>query len=59
MGDESSEAPAAGDVKFDDESGEVVVFDGHEWLPVRRLPAEGPVVFRADTPPASSAGSGS
>ncbi|WP_165950255.1 hypothetical protein [Actinomadura sp. GC306] len=45
MGDESSEAPAVGDVKFAD-SGDVVVFDGDKWLPIRELPAEGPVVFR-------------
>lgn len=43
MNDE--EPPSPGDIRFAD-SGEIEVFDGKTWSPIRRLPEEGPAVFR-------------
>lgn len=37
--------PNPGDIRFT-ESGDVEVFDDGQWKPVRRLPTEGPLVFR-------------
>jgi hypothetical protein len=37
----------SGDIRFT-ESGEIEVFDGQNWSPVRKLPQGGPVVFRGD-----------
>jgi hypothetical protein len=39
------QAPREGDIRWA-ESGEIVVFDGNAWHPIRRLPADAPVVFR-------------
>ncbi|HZB32500.1 MAG TPA: hypothetical protein VE465_20245 [Streptosporangiaceae bacterium] len=39
------QTPGKGDIRWT-ESGEIVIFDGQDWHPIRQLPAGGPVIFR-------------
>ncbi|GAA1860252.1 hypothetical protein [Actinomadura bangladeshensis] len=52
MSDEPS--PAIGDIRISP-SGEVEHYDGTTWKPLRRLPEEGPVVFRGTISPTPDA----
>jgi hypothetical protein len=50
----SDPTPRAGDIRFA-ETGEIEVFDGHDWGPIRQLPSGGPSVFRAGPIPGETA----
>jgi hypothetical protein len=50
----SDPTPRAGDIRFA-ETGEIEVFNGQDWDPIRQLPSGGPAIFRADSMPGETA----